>query len=135
MLSWRWRKAAGDPRQGLGRVAERMAGRYLREQGYSLVATNVRTPRGELDLVAWEGTTLCFVEVRSGQPWIWGDPLASIQRRKRHHLLGAAQWYLAQHAPPEHVRFDAVAVEWAGTLDRSATIRLVRDAFDASEPW
>lgn len=119
------------PRARLGRASERLAQRVLASHGYVIERTNVRFPVGELDIVARDGQTLCFIEVRSTSSSEWGGPLASIDERKRRRLIRAARWYLGDQAvlPPE-IRFDVLAVDWhAG---RAPTVELVRGAFDAS---
>jgi putative endonuclease len=93
--------------------------------------TNVRFPVGEIDIVAREGQTLCFVEVRSTGSRQWGGPLASITDRKRRHLIQAARWYLSRFpAQSLAIRFDVVAIDWRA--DASASVELVRGAFDSS---
>ena len=118
-------------RQRLGRRSEQLALRFLTANGYTIEETNVRFPSGEIDIVAREGETLCFVEVRATTSGEWGGPLATITERKRHHIIRTARWYLSQDRvlPPE-IRFDVVAVEWRE--DGTPTVELVRGAFDAS---
>lgn len=99
-------------RQRLGRRSEALASRFLRARGYRLHARNVRCRLGELDLVAWDGRTLCFIEVRATSSPDWGGPLASITAEKRRRVIRAARWYLARfRPPPEFIRFDVVAVD------------------------
>lgn len=119
-------------RMARGRQAEQAACRFLSAHGYVIEARNVRYPVGELDIVARESATLCFVEVRSRSSEQWGGALASITDRKRRRLLSAARWYL-RYAPVRaiEVRFDVVAVDWsAGT---GPAIELVRGAFTADD--
>jgi putative endonuclease len=113
-----------------GRRAERLACDYLVAQGYAIVERNVRFPIGEIDIVAREGRTLCFVEVRSTSSQQWGGPLASITDRKRQRLLRCARWYL-RYRPPQadELRFDVVAIEWREGA--APTVELVRGAFTA----
>jgi len=79
----------------LGRQGEDYAHRLLQEQGYVVVARNYRLPdgRGEIDLVAWEGDTLVFVEVKSRQSDEFGLPERAIGTDKRLHLARAARRY------------------------------------------
>jgi putative endonuclease len=115
-------------RQRLGRRSEQLALRLLTSQRYVIEETNVRFPVGEIDIVAREGKTLCFVEVRSTTSSQWGGPLASIGDRKRHRIIQAARWYLSRHRqlPPE-IRFDVVAIDWRESAN--PTTELVRGAF------
>lgn len=117
-------------RAALGRQGERLAERFLASQGYVIERSNVRFPVGEIDLIAREGRTLCFVEVRSASFQAWGGALASIGERKRRRLIRAAQWYLArQRTLPLETRFDVVAIDWGA--DGTPALELVRGAFDA----
>jgi putative endonuclease len=118
-------------RQRLGRKGEELARRLLRAHGYVIEAVNVRRPVGELDVVAWEGETLCFIEVRSTRSDAWGGALATINGRKRRRLLRAAQWYLSRRrTAPREVRFDVVAIDWQPPSPRC---ELIRNAFSADE--
>ncbi len=117
-------------RQRLGQRGERVARRFLTSQGYIIEEANVRFPVGEIDLIAREGETLCFVEVRSTASGAWGGPLGSIGERKRRRLIRAARWYLQRLRllPPE-TRFDVVAIDWLP--DGTPNVELVRGAFEA----
>ena len=113
-----------------GRRAEQLACDYLTAQGFEICERNVRYPVGEIDVVAREGNTLCFVEVRSTASQQWGGPLASITDRKRRRLVATAGWYLRYApAPVEETRFDVVAIEWRE--GQSPKLELVRAAFTA----
>jgi putative endonuclease len=106
-----------------------LARRLLTGHGYVIEAANVRFPVGELDLVARQGETLCFVEVRSASSEVWGGALASITDRKRRRLIRAAQWYLKRcKSFPSEIRFDVVAIQWGIGPPR---LELVRGAFEA----
>ena len=119
--------AASGAGQALGRLAEDLARRHLEDQGFEVVAANQRTAGGELDLVAWEGPVLVFVEVKGRALSYPGAPEEAVDRRKRQRLAGAAQAYLAGLPWPEPLcRFDVVAVEF----DRGRPfLRHLRDAF------
>ncbi len=103
-------------RQRRGATAEQLAAAWLRRQGYAILARNVRTPLGEIDVVAQDGRTLCFVEVRSRHSDRYGTPEESITPRKQQHMLRAAQWYLQQQRWREEtsIRFDLIALRWQG---------------------
>ena len=115
-------------RQQLGRHSEALAAAFLSEHGYRLIARNVRYRAGELDLIAWDGPVLCFIEVRATSSEAWGGPLASVTAQKRRRILQAARGYLSHYPLPEEIRFDVVAVAWEA--GRPA-IELIRGAFDA----
>lgn len=119
-------------RQRLGRRSEQLAAQVLRSRGYRLEATNVRYPVGEIDVVAWDQDTLCFIEVRSTSSGAWGGPLASLTARKRRRMIRAARWHLHRRSPlPPFTRFDVVAIEWHDHGD--PTVELIQGACEADE--
>ena len=125
---------AHTARQQRGQRSEQLAVCFLRSAGYQIKETNVRFPVGEIDIVAREGNTLCFVEVRATSSSQWGGPLASIDARKRHRLLQAARWYLARlRQLPLEIRFDVVAITW-DTPDRPS-VELIQAAFTNDDGW
>ena len=126
--------ASADSRALLGRRSEQLAVRFLRAHGYVIEQTNVRFPVGEIDIVARDGHTLCFIEVRSTTSAAWGGPLASIGGRKVRRLIRAARWYLSRYLSRGRVlspetRFDVVSIVW--TNDGPPVPELVRGAFEA----
>ena len=109
----------------LGRLGEDLAHRYLRSQGFTIVARNWRPPqgRGEIDIVSLEADCLVFVEVKTRASGEWSAPERSIDLEKIHHLRRAARDYVRRaNADPAKVRFDAITVE-------GRTIQHFRDAF------
>jgi putative endonuclease len=118
-----------DREQAWGRRAEDLAHRYLQREGFRVVARNYRrrAGRGELDIVAWEGSSLVFVEVKARASDLVAPELA-VDREKREHLLFTAAEYLRRaHIPREAARFDVVSV----VFDGRPTIRHLRDVFAA----
>lgn len=116
-----------------GEVAEALAEAYLAGQGYRTLARRFRVPAGEIDLIAYDGDVLAFVEVRSARGEAFGHPLASVTPRKQARVVRAARAFLAQlPAPWPPMRFDAIGVCFAGADDASdVAYALVRGAFDA----
>jgi putative endonuclease len=110
-------------RNEAGTQAEDLAAAFLAERGLAIVARNFRRRCGELDIVARDGDTLVFVEVRLRRSARFGGAAESITAAKRARLCAAAGLYLARlaHTPP--CRFDAVLLD---ALD-PARIRWVRD--------
>ncbi len=115
-----------------GQAAERLAAQYLEGLGYRIVACNVRVGRcGELDLIAYEGETLVFVEVKARSSARFGLPEESLTGRKRRRLYRAAQMYLHQQGIVDvPCRFDVVAIDLGATPPE---IRLYRNAFGSEE--
>jgi len=99
--------------QAEGRRGEDLAHRFLQARGFRIVARNYRTPsgRGEIDLVAWDGATLVFVEVKSRRSDAHGTPDRAVDAEKRRALVGAARNYARRaNVAWENVRFDVVSV-------------------------
>ncbi|HEX6136828.1 MAG TPA: YraN family protein [Casimicrobiaceae bacterium] len=91
-----------------GARAEALAAAYLARQGLAIVARNFRTRFGEIDLVARDGGTLVFVEVRMRRSAGYGGAVESITAAKRARLLAAANGYLAGLGREPPCRFDAI---------------------------
>ena len=124
---------AEDPRRTLGRLGEELAVTHLRRMGFALLERNARTRYGEIDVIAFDGRTLVFVEVKTrrsrGSPRKSSGPeehpLAALRPRQRARLrrLAAAWLYDETHVRPSAhtIRFDAIGV----TVDaRDALLRL-----------
>jgi putative endonuclease len=97
----------------MGRRGEDLAHRFLRRQGFTIVARNYRLAAGdaEADLIAWEGDTLVLVEVKSRESGDYGPPERAIGEEKRAHLLRIAREYSRKSETPwERVRCDVVTV-------------------------
>jgi putative endonuclease len=96
--------------QRIGRWGEQRAAEYLTARGYLLESTNVRTPYGEIDLVARHGAVTVFVEVKTRTSKRMGLPEESVSPRKQEHMLAAAEHFAAEHGI-DHWRIDVIAVE------------------------
>jgi putative endonuclease len=111
-----------------GRRGEALAARELERRGYSIVERNWRCEAGEIDLVAREGETWAFVEVKLRTGRAYGLPEEAITHRKRDRLLNAALMYLAERDLTDVIwRIDVVAIvtERGGGVERFS---LYRDA-------
>ena len=107
----RWQE--WTPERALGREGEDLAHRFLQQKGYYVVARNYRTPTGsgELDVVARQGETLVFVEVKSRRSEEFGAPDRNIDSSKKWKMIRAARDYLRRSGhDPVQVRFDTVSV-------------------------
>ena len=109
-----------------GRVGEEDAVRWLRSQGYEVLERNVVTRAGEIDLVAREGDTLCFVEIKARGSAAYGPAVAAVGPAKQRRLSRAAALYLATRRLAGSCRFDVLGLD-AGPDGWEYT--LVRDAF------
>lgn len=101
--------------QRFGRDSEAEAARHLQRAGYRIVARNYRTPFGEIDLVAYDGAVLAFVEVKARRSERFGTPQAAVTADKRRRLTRVALSYLAGMRPE---RKAAVAADRAGPTAR-----------------
>lgn len=104
-----------DQRRTTGRQGELLAAEYLRQRGYGIIAANWRCRLGELDLVAHDGVTLVFVEVRTRRSAVVGLAEESVTPAKRRRLIALAMTYLqdleAEARPwPGPWRIDVVAI-------------------------
>lgn len=97
--------------QAKGGAAEEAAARFLAGKGLRVVARNYRTRFGEIDLVAREGETLVFVEVRLRSSARFGGAAASVDLRKRMRIESAARHFLARLQREPACRFDVVTLE------------------------
>jgi putative endonuclease len=91
-----------------GARAEALAAEYLMRQGLAIVARNFRTRFGEIDVIARDGRTLVFVEVRMRRSASHGDAAESITPQKRARVVAAANGYLAMLGREPPCRFDAI---------------------------
>ncbi len=127
-----WVRALRGP-VSLGRRGERAAARYLRRRGMRVVARGQETAWGELDLVAVEGRTVVFVEVKTRTSQAAGHPAEAVDRQKQRRITREARAFLARHRlEPCAVRFDVVAVTWPENARRPAIEHFV-GAFEAAE--
>ncbi len=106
-----------------------MAETHLCTLGYRTLLRNYACKEGEIDLIAWHGDTLVFVEVRSQKSPQHGDPLETITRPKQLRIIAAARHFLASgqlSTPWPPMRFDAVGV----ILSSPPLVRVVSEAFE-----
>ena len=132
-----------DHRQQIGRQGEDIAAAYLTGQGYTILARNWRTRRGEIDIVAQDGPCLALVEVRCrvapagaavalqdrqpGAGPALGPPEDSITPHKQRQLAAMAEAYIFESVWPGPYRIDVIAVE----LDRAGRSQRVSHYRDA----
>jgi putative endonuclease len=99
--------------QALGPRGEEAAARHLKRLGYHILARHCRSRLGELDLVAADGRTVVFVEVKTRRSTDAGLPAEAIDQDKQRRLTRAALAYLKAQGLLEHAaRFDVVAIVW-----------------------
>jgi putative endonuclease len=117
--------------QAFGRSAESLAAEHLSHLGYRILERNYRFRGGELDLVAIDGDTLVFVEVRARRSIALGTPFETVNRRKQRQVARAAEhWLVGRGLERAPARFDVVSVVCpAGETPR---IEVIRNAFEVT---
>lgn len=120
-----------DRRRVLGDEGEGRAEAYLREKGFRILGRNVRSPLGELDLIADDQGVLVFVEVKRRRTGTYGGAIEAVDARKRAKLIHLAAHYLAQHRIHDRAcRFDVVLIQdQAGT---AGAVQHIANAFDVA---
>ncbi len=116
-----------DRRVVTGRRGEEMAAKELVRQGYRILHRNYRCRSGELDLVAMDGDSLVFVEVRRRSSGRYGSALETISYSKQRQIARVANYYLATKQPRfRNCRFDVVGIT-------GEELVVVKDAFRLGE--
>ena len=110
-----------------GRAAEAAAEAHLRGLGYRIVERNLASKLGEIDLVALDGETLCFVEVKARTHGDFGPAIAAVGPRKQERIARTAAMFLARNRSARECRFDVLGLD--RRPDGSWEFTLVRDAF------
>lgn len=115
-----------------GQRGEEEAYFYLRRRGYVIIARNYRSPRtrSELDMVGWEGETLCFIEVKTRTKRDFQPAEAAVDPEKQRDLSRAAREFLLKMEPRPAFRFDIVSVYFEA--GQETAIELFRNAFPMS---
>ena len=129
---------SSSPGVELGKLGEAYAAAYLEQRGYRLVAANFTLPVGrnlrgavvnnEIDLIAYDGETLCFVEVKTRASDWFAPPQVNVDLRKRRQVARAARAYRRMfELENEAYRFDVVTVVLPG--DSTPQIELIKNYF------
>ena len=121
---------ADDADTTLGGRGENVAARFLRNKGYKIILRNFECPLGEIDIVARDGKTIVFVEVKTrevNEP----SPEQQVNATKQNQLTKAGRFYLSRYGTPQPpARFDVVAIVWP--QDSEPTIKHLPNAFEAT---
>lgn len=96
--------------QRIGKWGEQVAAEYLASHGCEVIGQNVRTPYGEIDVVAKQGDITLFVEVKTRTTNKMGLPEDSITVRKREHMIACAEHYAAEHEI-DYWQIDVISIE------------------------
>ena len=128
-----WRRIYRPSPKSLGERGEAAAARYLRRRRYRIVARGHRMNIGELDLIAVDGQTVVFVEVKTRTTHAAGHPVEAVDREKQRRLTRSALAFLRQHDLLEcSARFDVVAVTWPDSKRRPEIVHF-KNAFEPTD--
>ena len=95
----------------LGKWGEQQAEKFLLEKGYQILTRNVRTPYGEIDLIAQKDEILVFVEVKTRSSRTYGNPEEAVTETKLTHMIDSAESYLQENTDSlQDWRIDVIAV-------------------------
>ncbi len=110
----------------IGKAGEVLAQKHLKEKGYTILETNWRHGKDEIDIIATDGKFLIIAEVKTRQSNRLGEPEISVTRDKQRFLVRAADAYIQRHNIDMETRFDIVSVLLKNV---KATINHIVDAF------
>jgi len=115
-----------------GRYGEAYAAKYLNDHGYRILQRNYKCKIAEIDIVALDGDTLCFIEVKTRANKLHGYGAEFVNRAKIKKLTLGARSYIAAHNAANDIRFDVVEVY--GRVMQSgfavSEINVIKNAFD-----
>jgi putative endonuclease len=118
-------------KKSLGDRGEDAAAKFLKRQGFHILARGLDSPLGELDIVAVDGRTVVFVEVKTRRSDDAGRPSEAIDQRKEQRMTQAALAYLKSNRLLNYsARFDVVAITWPDNASKP-TIEHFKNAFSA----
>lgn len=116
----------------LGAFGEDMACSYLEQRGYKLLERNFSCKAGELDIIAMEGDTIAFVEVKCRTGVDFGNPSEAVSFYKQSRMVKAALFFMSKHKLFDYMcRFDVIEVLTEGTKENTR-INLIKNAFEYS---
>ncbi|HEX3997925.1 MAG TPA: YraN family protein [Pirellulales bacterium] len=125
-----WRHAFGP--KTLGQRGEAAAAQYLKRLGYKIVGRGTHIGRGELDIIAIDGRRVVFVEVKTRDSSVAGEPHEAVDRNKQERLTRLALVYLKRYGLLDYpARFDVVSIIWPSQA-RRPTIEHIKNAFEAT---
>lgn len=110
----------------IGAEGEELAVAYLRNEGYSILHRNYKTPYGEADIVAKDNDTVVFIEVKTRTNKSFGQPFEAVDFRKQKRLKQIALFYLKNCKSQIKLRFDVISIT---TEDGWRKINHIREAF------
>ena len=111
----------------LGNKGEKLAVAFLKKKGYKIRVCNYKTRIGEIDIIARDGDTLIFIEVKTRESLEYGQPFEAVNIRKRKKLANVALLYLKRFDELPPCRFDIVSIFMN---NGKPELELIKDAFE-----
>ena len=111
----------------LGQRGEWLAVEFLKKTGYKIIKQNYKTRIGEIDIIADDGGTLVFVEVKTRESIAYGMPFEAVTRYKKRKIANVALLYLKKIKEVPPCRFDVVSIYYD---NGSPEFELIKDAFE-----
>jgi putative endonuclease len=133
LANWFQKFMTAAPAEGaLGDRGENVAAKYLRNLGYKILHRNFECKFGEVDIIARDGNTLVFVEVKTRKDGEDSpEPDEQVNINKQHQMSKVAEHYLSRYGIPQPAsRFDVLAVIWPRNVE--PIIRHTKDAFEST---
>lgn len=112
----------------LGIEGENIAVKFLEKKGYRIIRRNYKTHIGEIDIIAQDGDTIVFVEVKTRGNELFGKPFEAVNKRKRQKLKNLALLYLKKQGREFPVRFDVLSIFCSDKGNKE--IEHIKDAFE-----
>ena len=120
-------------RQVFGQKNETIAVRYLKKKGYRIVERNYRNRLGEIDIIAKDGPSIVFIEVKARRNSLFGSPKGAVTFRKQKTLSKVAlSWLKRSRMDGARARFDVVAISYESGKRK---VELIKDAFEKKYGW
>ncbi|HET6514885.1 MAG TPA: YraN family protein [Thermodesulfovibrionales bacterium] len=111
----------------IGSKGEDLAVAYLKKKGYRILSRNFKAPVGEIDIIAEDGNTVVFAEVKTRRDTTFGRPFEAVDFRKREKMRKVALCYLKYSGKEMPSRFDVLSIDMDGDKSR---IEHIVDAFE-----
>ncbi len=111
----------------LGAQGEELAAQFLKKNGYRILERNYKTRIGELDIIASDGRTLVFVEVKTRESIAYGRPFEAVNYNKKRKIANVAMIYLKKLKDIPPCRFDVVSIF---IENGKSECELIKDAFE-----
>ncbi len=111
----------------LGDKGEVLAVKLLKKKGYKIIKRNYKTSIGEIDIIAKDGETLVFIEVKTRESIEYGFPFEAVNTAKKRKIAGVAMLYLKKLKQIPPCRFDIVSIYYK---NGKPECELIKDAFE-----